>query len=121
MENLKYYKIKNIEKKYSSTWYDWLINYIPEPLRKSVNDFKDEVIILFKKYTTKQTVYGRGKKLSKPKTQKHKFFYTKKRKKRKKDRLINDRIVRDIWTSFEITEEKKERKTLEKKKILMID
>ena len=29
MENSKYYKIKNIEKKYSSTWYDWLINYIP--------------------------------------------------------------------------------------------
>ena len=49
-------------------WYDWLINYIPEPVRKSVGCFKDKIISLFKTNTPKQTVYERGKKLSKPKT-----------------------------------------------------
>ena len=47
----------------------WLVNYIPEPIRKSVGGFKDKVISLFKTNTPKQIVYGRGKKLSKPKTQ----------------------------------------------------
>ena len=45
---------------------DWLINYIPEPIRKKVGAFKDKVISLFKTNILKQTVYGRGKKLSKP-------------------------------------------------------
>ena len=49
-----------------NTWYDWLINYIYEPTRKSVGGFKDEIVSLFKTNTSK--VYGRGKKLSKPKT-----------------------------------------------------
>ena len=48
-----------------NTWYDWLINYIPEPVRKSVSGFKDKVVNLFKRNTPKQTVYGRGKKLNK--------------------------------------------------------
>ena len=52
-----------------NTWYDWLINYIPEPIRKRVGGFKDKVISLFKTNTPTQTVYGRRKKLSKPKTQ----------------------------------------------------
>ena len=30
-------KIRSIK----NTWYDWLINYIPEPIRKSVGGFKD--------------------------------------------------------------------------------
>ena len=46
-------------------WYDWLINYISEPIRKSVGGFKDQAISLFKTNTPKQTVYGRGKKLNK--------------------------------------------------------
>ena len=29
--------IKNI-------WYDWLINYIPEPIQKVVGGFKDKVV-----------------------------------------------------------------------------
>ena len=33
MENLNY-KNKSIEKKYLKTWYDLLIDYIPEPIRK---------------------------------------------------------------------------------------
>ena len=52
-----------------NTWYDWLIYYIPEPIRKSVGSFKDKTVSLFKTNTPKQTMYGRGKKLSKPKTQ----------------------------------------------------
>ena len=52
-----------------NTWYDFLINYIPEPTRKSVGGFKDKIVSLFKTNTPKQTVYGRGKKLSKPKAQ----------------------------------------------------
>ena len=55
-------KIKNI-------WYDWSINYIPDPIRKSVSGLKDKIISLFKINTPKQTVNERGKKLSKPKTQ----------------------------------------------------
>ena len=49
--------------------YDWLINYIFEPIRKTVGGFKDKIESLFKTNTPKQTVYGRGKKLIKPKTQ----------------------------------------------------
>ena len=30
------------------TWYDWLTNYIPDPIRKSVGGFKDKVVCLFK-------------------------------------------------------------------------
>ena len=52
-----------------NTWYDWLINYIPEPIRKSVCGFKDKIVSLFRTNTPKQTVYGRRRKLSKPKTQ----------------------------------------------------
>ena len=48
-----------------NTWYDWLSNYIPEPIRKTVGGFKDRIVSLFKTNTPKQTVYGRKKKLSK--------------------------------------------------------
>ena len=51
-----------------NTWYDWLINYIPDPIRKSVGDFKDKIVSLFKTNTPKQAVCGREKKLSKQKT-----------------------------------------------------
>ena len=50
-----------------NTWYNWLINYIPEPIRKRASGFKDKIANVFKTNTPKQTVYGRGKKLSKPK------------------------------------------------------
>ena len=36
-----------------NTWYDWLINYIPEPTRKSVVGFKDKLNSLFKANTPK--------------------------------------------------------------------
>ena len=85
MENSNY-KNKNIKEKYLNTEYDWLINYIPEPIRKIVRGFKDKIVSLFKTNIPKQTVCGRGKKLIKPKTQKQseekykKSFYTKNRK-----------------------------------------
>ena len=41
-----------------------------EFMRKIEGSFKDTVISLFKTNTTKQTVYGRGEKLNKLKTQK---------------------------------------------------
>ena len=61
-------KIKKI-RPVKNTWYDWLINYILESIRKSVGGFQNKIVSLFKTNTHKQTVYGRGKKLSKPKIQ----------------------------------------------------
>ena len=45
MENSNY-KNKNIEKKYSNTWYNLFMNYISEPIRKIIGGFKDEVVSL---------------------------------------------------------------------------
>ena len=42
------YKIENIEKKYLNVWYDWLINFISEPMRKNVNTFTYNIVSLFK-------------------------------------------------------------------------
>ena len=65
-----------------NTWYDWLINYFPELIRKSAGGLKDKIVNLFTTNTPKQTVYRRGEKLSKPKTQKtQKSFYLEKGKK----------------------------------------
>ena len=53
------------------TWYNWLIDYIPLPKRKTAGGFKDKVVSLFKaripKDYGKQTVYEKEKKSSKPK------------------------------------------------------
>ena len=49
-----------------TTWYDCLINYIPDTIRKNVGDCKDKVVSLLKKNTCEdygsQTVNGRRKK-----------------------------------------------------------
>ena len=66
IDKFKQKKMKKI-RPIKITWYDWLINYIPEPIRKSVGGFKDRIVSLFKINTPKKTVYGRGKKLRKPK------------------------------------------------------
>ena len=81
-----------------NTWYDWLINYILEPIRKSAGGFKDKVISFCPTNTLKQTVHERGKKFIKPKTQnkvRNPFILKKKKKE------IKDRLIRDIWTLFE--------------------
>ena len=38
-------KIKNKIKK---SWYDWLTNFIPEPVRKSVGGFKDKIVVFLR-------------------------------------------------------------------------
>ena len=40
-----------------STRYDWLLNYIPEPTRKSAGGFKDKIVSLFDTKTSKQTLH----------------------------------------------------------------
>ena len=52
-----------------NTWFDWLINYIFKPIRKSVGALKDKIVSHFKTNTPKQAVYERGKTLSRPKIQ----------------------------------------------------
>ena len=76
-----------------NTWYYWLINYIPEPIRKSVGGFKDKIVSLFKTNTSpKKIVYGRGNKLSKPIKQNiQKAFYI-----RREQGKLKDGIFRDI-------------------------
>ena len=108
-----------------NTWYDWLINYISESKTKMLVAIKIKLLSLFNTTPFKQTGYGRGKKLSKPKTQKQSeenknnsirnpLILKKEKKKR------NYRIIRDIWTLFE-TKEKKEKKLKKKKRKLMTD
>ena len=81
--------IKNI-------WYDWWINYTTKPLIKNVSVLKDKVMSLYKTNTPKQTVYGRGKKLNKPRKQNiKKPFISEVNKER-----IKDRIIKDIWKLF---------------------
>ena len=46
-------KIRTIK----NTWYDWLINYIPELIRKVISDFKDKIVSLFNTNTSKHTMY----------------------------------------------------------------
>ena len=43
-------KIKPVK----NTWYDWLINYIPEPIRKNEGGFKNKIVGLFETNTSKQ-------------------------------------------------------------------
>ena len=58
-----------------NTWYDWLINYIPEPLKKAVRGFKDKIVSLFRTNTAQQTMCGRRKKLRILGSFPSKFFY----------------------------------------------
>ena len=46
-EEKEMYKIRPIK----SSWCDWLINYIPEPIRKSVGGFKVKTVSIFNKHT----------------------------------------------------------------------
>ena len=54
-----------------NNWYDWLINYIPQPIGKNLCSFKDKFIGLFKANTPKQYMkqIQKQKTLNKPKTQ----------------------------------------------------
>ena len=93
-----FFKKKELKKLTSikKIWYNWWINYTTKPLIKSVSVLKDKVMSLYKTNTPKQTVYGRGKKLSKPRKQNiKKPFISETNKER-----IKDRIIKDIWKLF---------------------
>ena len=68
MEKFEQKEMKK-NKRFKNTCHDWLINYIAEPIRKTLDGFKDKVVNIFKKSTpkdcSKQTVYDRGKKPTK--------------------------------------------------------
>ena len=102
-----------------------LVIYIFEPIRKIVGSFKYKVASLFNTNTPNQTVYGRRRKLSKPKTHKqleenkinsirNPFILKKQQQQKIEDRIIKDSIIRDIRTIFE-EEEKKGKKEIRKK------
>ena len=96
-----------------NTWYDWLINYIPESIGKSVCGFKYKIVSLFKPSQPKQAVFGRGKKLSKTKRQNIRNSFLLK----KKIREIKERIIKDIQTHFESENERKTERNYRKKLI----
>ena len=87
-----------------NTWYDWLINCIPKPIRKTEIVLKDTFISLFKTNTPKQTVYGRGQKLSEPRKRNIKKPFISKVNKQK----IKDRIM-EIFGNF-LKQQKRRRK-----------
>lgn len=76
-----------------------------EFMRKIEGSFKDTVISLFKTNTTKQTVYGRGEKLNKLKTQKLsdgknksiRNLFTLKKKKEINDRTLFEEEVDNYY------------------------
>ena len=56
-----------------NSWYDWLINYIPEPIAKIVGGFKDKIVSLFITNTPKKSVYKKKMKKKKKKKEKKTF------------------------------------------------
>ena len=89
----------------------WLVNYILKSIRKSVSVLKDNMS-LYQTDTPKQTVYGRGQKLSKLRKQNIKKPFISEENKEK----IKDRIIRDIWKLFATKEEKEEKRIREMEK-----
>ena len=88
-------------------WYDWLINYIPEPMQKTVGGVKDQIMSLYKtKFYSKpepvKILQGGGKKQSEENIIKGiRNLY----KVKIENEAIKDRIIRDIRTLFEQQEE----------------
>ena len=84
----------------------WFVNYIPEPIRKIAVGFKDKIVSLFK--TSTQNLFGRGKKLSKPKAQniRNPFVFKKEKKK------SNYRF----WTLLNRKQKKKKENKIREKK-----
>ena len=72
---------------------------------------------IFKTNTPKQIVYGKGKKLSKPRKQNIKKPFISEESKEK----IKGRIIRVIWKLFETKEEKEETKKQEHNERLIKD
>ena len=55
------FKQKEMKRKrpIENNWYDWLINYVPKPIRKIVGGFTNTVVSLFKTNSPKD--YGKKK------------------------------------------------------------
>ena len=55
IDDMDKFEQKEMKKKspFKNMWYNWLINYTPELIRKTVDGFKDKVISLFKTSTSK--------------------------------------------------------------------
>ena len=86
-------------------WYDWIINYISEPIRKSVSGFKDKIVIVSKTNTPKQTVWERTETKQTKKTILKSLLY------KKRTNKIKERIIRDIWILLKTGKEKRRKKT----------
>ena len=58
MDNMDRFEKKEMKKTrvVKNTWCDWLINYVPDTIRKIAGGFKDKIVSLFKTNTPKQTV-----------------------------------------------------------------
>ena len=67
IEDIDRFEEREMKKK--NAQYDWLINYIPKFIRKSVSNLKDKIISLYNADKPKQNVYGTGQKLSKQRKQ----------------------------------------------------
>ena len=93
-----------------NNWHEWLISYIPESIRKCagrlkdriLNALEDKTVGLFKINTPKETLYGRGQKLSKSRKRLIKKPCISEENKEK----IKHGIIRDISKTFETGEEK---------------
>ena len=80
MDKFKQKEMKRIRPT-KNTWYDWLINFIPEAIRKSVGGFKDKTASLFKTNTPKKNCVSERKETKETKNAKHyKSFYINKQK-----------------------------------------
>ena len=68
IDDMEKFDQKDMDKKrpIKNTWYDWLINCIPEAITKISGSFQDKVVSLFKtnaiKLMVKKNIYGRVKK-----------------------------------------------------------
>ena len=59
MDKFEERKIKK-SRSIKNTWYDCLINYIPDPIRKKICSFENKIVSPFKTKTFKQAVHRRG-------------------------------------------------------------
>ena len=81
-----------------------------------MGDFKDKIVSIFNTNTPKQTLHGRGKKLSKPKKQKVKEYFTS--KKNKKELKIE---YLEIFGHFVRQKNKKKKEINKRKKNIIKD
>ena len=92
-----------------NSWYDWFINYIPEPIRKGEGGFKDKIVFLRQTHL-KNCVWERKETKQTKKTKQKKSFVSAENQKKLKIEKLEIFV-----TLFATKEGKKEREKLEKK------